>query len=133
MHIRSLSMGVMDRVNNLVRLTEVRRSSVLIATVMKVVKVEPAVRTVLTNGSVTLTGGRALMATKRLVVPLTGRFNIRVLPMSDRRDTVFRTLRKRGERRVRGLLVATSNNPFHKGGATSLRGIALRSALGRPG
>lgn len=129
----SLSIGMMDNVSKLLRMTERPRSRVLIATVIKVVKVLPAVRTVGTKGSVTLTGGRALIATKRVVVPLTGRGKISVLPISDRRDTVFRSLRKKRRGTLRGVLLATSNKPFEKGGLRSLTGVRMRSTLGRPG
>lgn len=132
--ITSLSIGIISNVRNLVRYTICSNTSAILGSIINVVNLRPALRTVGTGGAVTLTGGRALITNNRLIAGLTGRGNISVLPISDRRSTVFRTVRNDPHgRTVGGVVLATSNKPFFNGGLSRLRGIATTSTLGRPG
>ncbi len=128
----SASVGILDNTSNIYALTRVSYS-VILGSVINVTKLHPALTTVDTNRSVTLTGGRALIANNSVMGHTTGRGNIGVLPISDRRSTVFRSLRNTPSNSLGGVLLATSNNPFLNGATGSLRGIAMGSTLGRPG
>lgn len=126
------SVGICTNTRTLYSVIRTRPVSVILTSVMNFSNLRPAVRTVGTHGGVYLTGGRALIITNRLVYGLTRRCRIPVLPISDRRDTVFRDLINRNSGRMRGLLLAYSNNPFHGFARRRLRGIATTSTLGRP-
>ncbi len=133
---------------NLIRLTH-RSTSVILYTIINVTKLHPILTTVRDKGSVTLTAGRILITTNRTMVGGEHRYNIEVLPMSDRRDTVFRSLRSdlcvpryitsesapcsHLSRDVMGhLVLATSKNPFTSRPGMSFSGIALSRTLTRP-
>lgn len=127
----SLPIGMCTKTSTLSRVIRSRPVSVMLTSVMKCTKLHPAVGTVGTNGTVTLTGGRALIMTKRLVGTLTGRCRVPMLPISSRRSTVFRYLRVGGQ--LRGIVLATSKKPFHACAVRRLRAIAGTRTLGRPG
>lgn len=129
--LTSLPVGICTKTRTLYRIMRTRPVSVMLATVINCTNLGPAVGTVGTQGAVTLTGGRALIITNRLVATLTDRCRAPVLPMSSRRSTVFRYLRVGGP--IRGIVLATSKNPFHAFAVRRLRAIAGRRTLGRPG
>ncbi len=130
--LTSLPIGICTNTSTLYRVIRRRTISVILATVINFSNLRPAVDTVGTKGVVTLTGGRALIITKRLVGNLTGSRRITVLPISSRRSTVFRYLAKRIDP-VRGVVLATSKNPFHAFASRRLTAIAGTRTLGRPG
>lgn len=129
----SLPVGICTNASTVYRVIRTKPVSVILATVIKCTKLGPAVGTVHTHGTVTLTGGRALIITNRLVGRLTRRCHAPVLPMSSRRSTIFRYLTKRMNGPVRGIVLATSNNPFHACALRRLGAIAGARTLGRPG
>lgn len=131
--LTSLPVGMCTNTSTLYRVIARGPVSVMLATVIKCTKLGPAVGTVQTHGPVTLTGGRALIITKRLVGGLTHFDNIPVLPISSRRSTIFRYLTNRVNGRVRGIVLATSKNPFHAYAVRRLAAIAGTRTLGRPG
>lgn len=131
--LESLPVGMCTNARTLYRVMRSKPVSVILATVIKCTKLGPAVGTVHTHGTVTLTGGRALIMTKRLVGMLTRRCHAPVLPMSSRRSTIFRYLSNRIKGPIRGMVLATSNNPFHACALRRLRAIAGIRTLGRPG
>lgn len=133
-HMTSADAGVLSNSRKIYRYTTCSGSSAMLGSIINVTKLRPALATVGTRGGLTLTGGRALITNNELIVSATTERGMSVLPISSRRSTVFRTLRKgpSGET-LGGVVLATSNNPFFNGATRRLRGIAIGSTLGRPG
>lgn len=134
---------ILDKRRTTYSVTTLRSISRIVTTVINTTKLLPALTTVHTNGAVLLTGGRSLIAYKHLFVSTMGRDGTRLLPISDRRGTVFRDLPRPVRRGLKctslrrgniiSVLLAKSNNPFHRAPLHSLTAVAPSRTYHRPG